>query len=89
VSKVYHDEPHSEFVYINIMRSTMLMQLAYEVLEQGMHPEEFAAIFRSETGEFVEENAVREALLKFADEEHGPFSAVDLEDMRQRLEEAE
>ena len=89
MSRVYHDEPHSEFVYINIVRSTMLMQLAYEVLEQGMHPEEFTAIFIEETGEFVDEIAVREALLKFADEEHGPFSTVDIEDMRRRLEEEE
>jgi hypothetical protein len=89
VSKVYHDEPNAVFVYVTIMRSPMLMQLAYEVLEQGMHPEEFTAIFIEETGEFVDEDAVREGLLKFADEEHGPFSAVDIQDVRRRLEEEE
>jgi len=30
---------------------------------------------------------VREGLLKFAEEEHGPFAAMDIEDIRARLEE--
>ena len=89
MSRVYHDEPNAVFVYVTITRSPMLMQLAYEVLEQGMHPEEFTAIFIEETGEFVDEVAVREALLKFADEEHGPLNAVDIEDIRRRLAEEE
>jgi hypothetical protein len=80
----------SRFVYNTISGSPELMELAYEVLEEAMDLDEFTAIFIDETGEFVDEDAVREGLLKFAEEERGPMPArsqEDIEDIRRRLEE--
>jgi hypothetical protein len=90
-----HDESDVAFVYTTITRSAKLAELAYEALEDAIALDEYTAIFIDETGQFVEENAVREGLLKFAEEGHGPpsqadiedISQADIEDIRRRLEE--
>lgn len=90
MSKVFHDDPDGIFVYNSISGSPRLMQVAHEVLESSMDVEEFMYIFMDETGEYVETKAVREGLLKFAEEENGPLGALseeDIEDIRARLEE--
>jgi hypothetical protein len=86
MSRTYHEDADGAYVYSAICRSSKLTQLAHDVLDGTIDVEEFTDIFIDETGEFVEKSAVSEGLLRFAVEEHGPFSAVDVEDIRHRLE---